>query len=758
MLARPTIDHLTDVLKFRQEGRFSDALAVLEKLPTQVLGQAKTQVLRAELLERVGRAKEAESITRKLLPLKALSYVERSVCEFVLARIDIDSGNIKQAVERLNRSIGLADLGFDLERKCVAQLTLFALLSDRQGTEVTTELLLDLRTTAARTGSPQILASVHAYFAQVEALRGSVHSARRHVALANRLLTDHPNLWLSSLVENICLALAIMTSEFELAEVHARNGFQLVEKTGAANEYVVNQANSGFLWHSLGRLEDAVECYERALALMTPGSEVYRGTLDSLARVRLAQGRLDDCETLLAKVNSRRLHQEDRPTYVNRHQLLTRAKLAMARRDPSAAARILDEALRAAEFAGDELLVALSLLGQVDVAIMNGDMSGIVGRLERVTPLLRGQGELFARYERAIGEVEFSNGNQMAAFDHLRRSSRLHEGLHHVQGLSELHQSSYWPGASSSTFKPSSSIPAALHSVVTMLSNSQHPEFLAREFVTLLGAAGVSRAVAISRCSRGLTTVLAQYTEPGQGTGNKKTIRIGQINGKTIEVLIEFANDIESLATVNSGASLISQTVELEHVLASRRSLSVSLDRVVGGAARDRVSEYLPLRELSASARSHQHHWAARNRLLRMGADFLLPPDGRREHAQSDQMGGNRYFDRLSGLFHFDDVYPSPKRSIRADTARGDGPGANGERYMSDGAAGLLCHRNTPLSTVARRPRHQSVARLRQPDDRPDVGVPGRRIGAAGRTRPRTLRNRVRNLHGRGRAVIQSNA
>jgi len=399
------------------------------------------------------------------------------------------------------------------------------------------------------------------------------------------------------------LALAIMTSEFELAEVHARNGFQLVEKTGAANEYVVNQANSGFLWHSLGRLEDAVECYERALALMTPGSEVYRGTLDSLARVRLAQGRLDDCETLLAKVNSRRLHQEDRPTYVNRHQLLTRAKLAMARRDPSAAARILDEALRAAEFAGDELLVALSLLGQVDVAIMNGDMSGIVGRLERVTPLLRGQGELFARYERAIGEVEFSNGNQMAAFDHLRRSSRLHEGLHHVQGLSELHQSSYWPGASSSTFKPSSSIPAALHSVVTMLSNSQHPEFLAREFVTLLGAAGVSRAVAISRCSRGLTTVLAQYTEPGQGTGNKKTIRIGQINGKTIEVLIEFANDIESLATVNSGASLISQTVELEHARADRRERATTwpIDEVRSDA--NGVVLGGQMRELFVSAR-----------------------------------------------------------------------------------------------------------------------------------------------------------
>jgi transcriptional regulator with PAS, ATPase and Fis domain len=65
--------------------------------------------------------------------------------------------------------------------------------------------------------------------------------------------------------------------------------------------------------------------------------------------------------------------------------------------------------------------------------------------------------------------------------------------------------------------------------------------------------------------------VLAEHIEPGQTTTNKKQIRVGQVNGKTIEVSIAFANDIESFATVTSGASLIAHAVELETLRSDRR-------------------------------------------------------------------------------------------------------------------------------------------------------------------------------------------
>ena len=220
----PGLDPLLDVLQLKEQGLFGNALVALERLRPELISQSRSQALRAELLERVGRRKEAETVARKLLSLKNLSNVERSLCDFVLARIDIDAGNTQQAIESLNRSIRVAELACDSERKCVAQLKLFVLLSDHMGTDATAALLADLRATAARTGNRHILASVHVYFAQIEALRGSIQSARRHIALANKLLVECPNAWLESVLENISLGLAIMTSEFGLAEAHAEGG------------------------------------------------------------------------------------------------------------------------------------------------------------------------------------------------------------------------------------------------------------------------------------------------------------------------------------------------------------------------------------------------------------------------------------------------------------------------------------------------------------------------------------------------------
>ena len=59
----------------------------------------------------------------------------------------------------------------DLERTCAAQLKLVVVLSDGVGTDAIAALLADLRANATRSGNPRILAAVHTYFAQIEALR-----------------------------------------------------------------------------------------------------------------------------------------------------------------------------------------------------------------------------------------------------------------------------------------------------------------------------------------------------------------------------------------------------------------------------------------------------------------------------------------------------------------------------------------------------------------------------------------------------------
>ena len=107
----PRTDYLEDVVRLKDQGLFADALAAFDKIKPETAGRLQSQAIRAELLERVGRPKEASAIVRRVLAAKNVSDVDHSLCNFVLARIDIDSGNLQQAIENLNKSITMAQTG-----------------------------------------------------------------------------------------------------------------------------------------------------------------------------------------------------------------------------------------------------------------------------------------------------------------------------------------------------------------------------------------------------------------------------------------------------------------------------------------------------------------------------------------------------------------------------------------------------------------------------------------------------------------------
>ena len=89
----PRTDYLEDVVRLKDQGLFADALAAFDKIKPETAGRLQSQSIRAELLERVGRPKEASAIVRRVLAAKNVSDVDHSLCKgFVLARIDIDSG------------------------------------------------------------------------------------------------------------------------------------------------------------------------------------------------------------------------------------------------------------------------------------------------------------------------------------------------------------------------------------------------------------------------------------------------------------------------------------------------------------------------------------------------------------------------------------------------------------------------------------------------------------------------------------------
>jgi hypothetical protein len=70
------------------QGRFVEALTALEKITPDTNSKNAKLVLRAELLERVGRIGQSRVLLDELERSRTASMGERSSCEFVRGRID----------------------------------------------------------------------------------------------------------------------------------------------------------------------------------------------------------------------------------------------------------------------------------------------------------------------------------------------------------------------------------------------------------------------------------------------------------------------------------------------------------------------------------------------------------------------------------------------------------------------------------------------------------------------------------------------
>src|SRR5262249_9647093 len=153
-----------------------------------------------------------------------------------------------------------------------------------------------LRTLATRLGDCRCTAKLHVFIALAEARRGLLSNARRHLELAKKLLRESPQAYLEALAENIALGIAIVGSEFDVAKVHGTQAIAIAERAGLSMIMRIAVGNVGNLLYALGNFERASEYLEKVF-VDRPERELgpaALAALEGLARVRLAQGRLDE--------------------------------------------------------------------------------------------------------------------------------------------------------------------------------------------------------------------------------------------------------------------------------------------------------------------------------------------------------------------------------------------------------------------------------------------------------------------------------
>jgi tetratricopeptide (TPR) repeat protein len=359
-----TLEIVTELVR---QGRFGDAIRALDGADGGRSHRAGSAVLRAELLERIGHHGQSRALAEQLLKSKSLSGQERAGCELTLARVLLDAGSTEAAIVHFQRAISLARQAGDFERLCWSQIRLLNTLAERSAPAATASLLSDVRTNAIRTGNPQVFAALHIYFGEMEAKRGLLKSARRHTRLGQDILLNAPNAWLEAVAENTNLAIAVLCSDFELGLVHGRRALTSAEQSGSASTLRACLGNLGNLYFIVGDFDQAVEYFERALAALPSHGEHTNANFDSLARIRLTQGLVDDCALLLGRIADSIQTPADMLLYANRYSQLTKTHLAGRQKQWADALDNVTAVTDLAILTKDKILSELTILTKAEI-------------------------------------------------------------------------------------------------------------------------------------------------------------------------------------------------------------------------------------------------------------------------------------------------------------------------------------------------------------------------------------------------------
>jgi DNA-binding NtrC family response regulator/tetratricopeptide (TPR) repeat protein len=564
----------------RQAGRFADALRELDLSRED---NVQSQILRAELLERVGRIGQAKSLASSLLARHRLTPSYKSACEYVLGRGALEQGDTDKAIAHFQRSASFAVESNDLERLCRTQYLLMMIVSDRSGPDAVAPLLAEARLNATKLGDPHTTVALHLHVGEMEGRRGMLRSAERHANIGLEILRTYPNVWLESIGHNLLLAVALLGSDFETARERGETAAALAANAGAAGMHRSTLGNLGNLFYAIGDFERAVGHFEHALRVLPSEGERNNAVLETLARIRLTQGHLDSCKELIDRIAHSIRSDADRTLYAHRYAELTRIQLLVREGQRDQALGKIDTILSLAMRSADRFLSRLGSLTKADLLQCDGRPVEAMHLLDGcVDSLPEGPPELHAKYEQVLAGVALRAAEVDAARDHYARAQRLCQAIQNIPALTDATRS--WDDAVESTsFRTNRNedcqagdARGVAQSIASLILHARRPRVVALEVIDILKKTNCVVFAEASITNRdGSRRVLGVIGDaPKRKNGNSITLQIDSINGRPAEIELSVKPQIDAAATVHALRLMLAARKELEQARNDREERS----------------------------------------------------------------------------------------------------------------------------------------------------------------------------------------
>ncbi len=550
MLSSP---RLHQVIEQTETGYFSAALQTLQRHYNSK--NPLDRVLRAELLVRTGEHTEASGILRSIVTLKKVDDCILARAYEILGLLNKHEDNLREALDHWQQSLELARGINDLDQQCRAQLHMLTTRAELLGDLEFNSLLSITANNIRLHGKGYFLASLHRQQAELDAKRGALSGARKHLRDGFFVIDEWPNLYVEANL-NLCSSVVhFLSNENSVAIEHATRANQLARASGYRFLEAAAISNLGQLHLHDGNLSAARRHLEEASALMT-GRRSLICLYDNLAQLAIVERDIRLCENYVKKISYqlKGIPLEEQSftalaTHITRIEFL---RLSNSHDQALLTANALIETTHRrrnrhleASFhvAKAELLLEMNHLSDaafaIDVAetLASDSPFGLVGHIERV------KGKL----ARTLGQVRIAKS-------HLQRSSELFKSLGHHIALRDAHRELDSLRLSEKALAKDTDVEQTELSVVVAGLSSlrnlrERPDVLGREFLHLwrrLKCAG--RIALVSLRDGGQSSIVDAHGWPQVDIDkialpSPATLRLslGSIGAARYEILIETA-------------------------------------------------------------------------------------------------------------------------------------------------------------------------------------------------------------------------